>query len=312
MRVLRGYSRSVPAPTVLTIGNFDGVHRGHLALLDRLQVIAAEQGLMPAVLTFEPHPREFFTPELAPPRLCILREKIELLEAAGIEAAMICPFDAELANLPAEDFIQRILVEALRVKHLIIGDDFRFGAKRRGDFALLCAAGKTYGFTVEAMGTQRLGETRISSSAVREALEAGDMERATKLLGRPYIIDGRVVHGEKLGRRLGFATANIYVRHHPMPMTGVFAVEVTGVRGMLLTGVANLGTRPTVDGTKSLLEVHLFDFGRFIYGAHLSVRFKHKLRDEMKFSDIDALKAQITLDAEAAREYFRQHPPSDR
>ena len=306
MRVYRGFSRPVSGPTVLTIGNFDGVHLGHVALLARVQEIARERGLMPAMLSFEPHPREFFAPQSAPARLCTLREKLELVAEGGAKAAMICHFNAAFAALSAQEFIDRVLVGALKLKHLVIGDDFRFGQKRSGDFAMLVEAGKTHGFAVEAMPSVLVDGERVSSSGVRDALANGDMERAARLLGRPYIIDGRVVRGQQLGRQLGFATANIRIKHDPLPMSGVFAVEVGGLGGQALAGVANLGVRPTVGGARPLLEVHLFDFAQDIYGAHLSVRFVHKLRNEMKFPNLDALKAQIAADATAARAYFKR------
>lgn len=305
MRVLRGTSSPLATPTALTIGNFDGVHRGHVVLLERLVESARRKKLMPTVLTFEPHPREFFAPASAPARLTILREKLELMAASGVEVVMICNFNADFAALSAEAFIDQVLLQGLEMKHLIIGDDFRFGQDRRGDFAFLQEAGRKYGFVVEAMEAVSLDGVRVSSSAVREALATGDMERASALLGRPYIIDGRVVHGDKLGRRLGFNTANIHIRHFPLPMTGVFAVEVDGLEKQPLPGVANLGVRPTLGGERPLLEVHLFDFDRLIYGAHLSVRFMHKLREEQRFPDFDALKAQIAKDATAARNFFK-------
>lgn len=305
MRVFRGHSRPVPAPVVLAIGNFDGVHLGHAALLRRLAEIASQRGLAPTVLSFEPHPREFFAPTSAPARLTTLREKLELLAESGATQAMICPFNAAFAALSADAFIEKVLVRGCQVRHLIIGDDFRFGCGRSGDFSLLQAAGQHHGFTVEAMGSVMLDGERVSSSAVRQALAAGNMERAALLLGRPYIIDGQVAHGDKVGRQLGFATANIRIRHNPLPMTGVFAVEVGGLGERPLPGVANLGIRPTVGGTRPLLEVHLFDFDRDIYGAHISVRFVHKLRDEQRFPNFDALKAQIAADAAAARAFFK-------
>lgn len=305
MRVIRGYSHPVSAPVVLAIGNFDGVHLGHVALVEQLAAAAVRLHLTPSVLTFEPHPREYFAPEYAPARLSTLREKLELLAQSGASQAMICPFNASFAALSADDFIEQVLVRALSVKHLIIGDDFRFGRGRTGDFALLQAAGQRFGFTVEAMQSVTVDGERVSSSAVRVALAAGDMERAARLLGRPYIIDGRVSHGDKIGRQLGFATANIRIKHNPLPMAGVFAVEVSGLGEQALPGVANLGIRPTVGGTRPLLEVHLFDFDRDIYGRHISVRFVHKLRNEQRFPNFDALKAQIATDASAARAFFK-------
>ena len=217
---------------------------------------------------------------------------------------MICPFNAAFAELSADEFIQRILVDALRVRQLMIGDDFRFGRGRSGDFSTLQRAGQQQGFGVTAMPSVMVDGERVSSSGVRRALAAGDMAHAARLLGRPYMMDGQVSHGDKIGRQLGFATANIRIKHNPLPMTGVFAVEVSGVDERPLPGVANLGIRPTVGGTRPLLEVHLFDFNRDIYGAHLSVRFLHKLRNEQRFPNFDALKAQIAADAVAARAFF--------
>ncbi|MCL2829309.1 MAG: bifunctional riboflavin kinase/FAD synthetase [Betaproteobacteria bacterium] len=317
MYVLRGASRPLPWPTVLTIGNFDGVHRGHHALLARLREVAAQAGgdeaqrLRSAVLTFEPHPREYFTPQTTPARLSSLREKLELIAADAVEVTCVCRFNAAFAALSAEEFISRILVRALRVKHLIVGDDFRFGADRRGDFALLERAGADAGFTVEALPEVTVGGARVSSSAVRLALAEGDLEGASRLLGRPYVLCGRVVRGASLGRQLGFPTANIHMKHERSPFAGVFVVEVTGLEEgghpLPLPGVANLGYRPSLDRktTRPVLEVHLFDFDRAIYGAHLNVRLLHKLRDEMKFPDLAALKAQIARDVEDARRYFR-------
>lgn len=311
MRVFRGHSRSVPLPVALAIGNFDGVHLGHAALVVRLVGVAGERGLVPTVLSFEPHPREYFAPASAPARLSTFREKLELLAASGVEQAMICPFNRRFAALSAQEFIDAVLVRALRVRHLVIGDDFRFGKGRVGDFALLQAAGERHGFTVEAMGSVLVDGERVSSSGVRRALAEGDMAHAAKLLGRPYMMDGQVVHGQQLGRQLGFATANLRIKHNPLPMTGVFAVEVSGLGEAPLPGVANLGIRPTVGGTRSLLEVHLFDFDRDIYGAHISVRFVHKLRDEQRFPNFDALKTQIAADAAAARAFFHRRGAED-
>jgi riboflavin kinase/FMN adenylyltransferase len=268
--------------------------------------VARSNGLPPTVLTFEPHPREFFAPDSAPARLTTLREKIELLGEAGVAQIMVCRFDAEFAALSADDFVTRVLIGGLRTRHLIVGDDFRFGKGRAGDFALLKGAGAASGFAVEAMGSVTVAGERVSSSGVRSALAAGDMEHAARLLGRPYIIDGQVTRGQQLGRQWGFPTANLRIKHNPLPMTGVFVVEVGGLGERPLPGVANLGIRPTVGGTRPLLEVHLFDFDRDIYGAHISVRFVHKLRDERRFPDFEALKAQIAADAAAARAFFKQ------
>jgi riboflavin kinase/FMN adenylyltransferase len=291
---------------VLTIGNFDGVHLGHRALLARLTTTATAERLPPTVLTFEPHPREFFTPESAPARLSTLREKLELIADTGVAIAYVCHFNRRFAALSPDEFIEKVLVDALRVRHLIIGDDFRFGARRAGDFALLHKAGARLGFTVEAMNSVTLEGERASSSAVRDALRSGRLAHATRLLDRPYSIDGRVVHGDKIGRQLGFATANIRMKHERPPLFGVFAVEVRGVDGSVLQGVANLGFRPSANQVaRPILEVHLFNFSADIYGAHLNVRFLHKVRDEMKFPNFDALKAQIACDVESAKNYFK-------
>ena len=311
MLVYRGFSHAAPAPTVLTIGNFDGVHCGHRLLLERLRASAEKSGLMPAVVTFEPHPREFFANASSPARLSTLREKLELIADEGIAATWVIHFNARFAALPADDFVKKLLVDTLRVGHLVIGDDFRFGAGRVGDFARLRKAGERYGFRVEAMDSVILDGERASSSAVREALAAGQMDRAARLLGRPYAIDGRVVHGDKIGRQLGFATANIRIKHDKPPLLGVFAVEVSAIKGLghddaPLRGVANLGFRPSANRTRqALLEVHLFDFSGDLYGKHLNVRFLHKLRSEMKFPNLDALKAQIALDVDSAQDYFK-------
>ena len=306
MLVYRGFSQTAPATTVLTIGNFDGVHLGHRALLARLKATAKSENLLPTALTFEPHPREFFDAPSAPARLSTLREKLELMAEEGVALTYVCPFNARFAALSAEEFIERILINALRVKHLIIGDDFSFGARRRGNFALLCDAGARFGFQVEAMDSVTIAGERASSSAVRAALAEGRMDHAALLLGRPYSIDGRVVHGKKMGRQLGFATANIRIKHAKPPLTGVFAVEVNGLPDGPHQGVANLGVRPSINELpRPLLEVHLFDFSEDIYGRHLNVRFLHKLRDEARFPNLDALKTQIALDIESAKKYFK-------
>lgn len=306
MLVFRGFSRMAPCPTVLTIGNFDGLHLGHRALLERIGAIGASERLLPSVLTFEPHPREFFSADSAPTRLTTLREKLELLADAGIGLSCVCHFNARFAALTAHEFIERILVRSLRVRRLVIGDDFRFGAQRLGDLGTLQEAGRIFDFTVEAMASVVSNEERASSSAVRTALSAGDMRRATQLLGRPYSIDGRVIHGRKVGRQLGFATANIRIKHRRPPLMGVFAVEVRGLDGGPHRGVANLGLRPSADDTPHpLLEVHLFDFSGEIYGRHLNVRFLHKLRNEIHFPDFEALKKQIADDVAAAHTYFK-------
>jgi riboflavin kinase/FMN adenylyltransferase len=293
------------APTVLGIGNFDGLHLGHRALLDRLTAKARELGLPSAVMTFEPHPRELFAPDQAPARLTSLREKLALIESCGIDRAYVCHFTRRLAALSADDFIERLLVRGLAVRHLIIGDDFRFGRGRGGDFSTLQQAGVEHNFGVEAMHTVDLDGERVSSSLVREVLAAGDLEHAARLLGRPYSIAGRVVHGDKIGRRIGWPTANIQLKRKRVALSGVFAVTVSGVDKRHLPGAASLGVRPTLgEGLKPVLEVHMLDFDREIYGEHVTVHFLHKLRDEMRFASLDALSAQIERDIAAIRDYF--------
>ncbi|MCZ2173704.1 MAG: bifunctional riboflavin kinase/FAD synthetase [Burkholderiales bacterium] len=301
MRVFRGIPARATHSTVLTIGNFDGVHRGHRALLARLTGLAQQAGLPAAVMTFEPNPREFFAPQSAPARLASLREKLQLLAECGVDQAYVCAFNQRFAALTADAFVERI-VRGLGVRHLMIGDDFRFGKGRRGDFALLQQAGKEHGFGVEAMETLVHEGERVSSSAVREALDAGDLEHAERLLGRPYCISGRVIHGQKLGRKLGYATANIQLKRLKAPLSGIFVVTVDGIGARQYEGVASLGVRPTVSASgKPTLEVYIFDFEGDLYRAHLRVNFLHKLRDEAKFDSLDALQAQIARDVADAK-----------
>jgi riboflavin kinase/FMN adenylyltransferase len=300
--VTRGLAPRGAGPVALTIGNFDGVHRGHQAMLARLIAAARERGLAAAVLTFEPHPRELFTPASAPTRLTNLREKLELLAAHGVDHVHVQRFSHAFAALSPAAFIERLLVAGLRTRWVLVGDDFRFGARRAGDSAFLAAAARRHGFEVEPMPTVTNGGTRVSSSAVRDALARGDLARARDLLGRAYNISGRVVQGDRLGRALGFATANVQLKHNRPPLAGIFAVRVHGAAEAPLDGVASLGVRPTVraDG-KPTLEVHLFDFAGDLYGRHLRVEFLAKIRDEERYPDLDALKAQIARDCDAAR-----------
>lgn len=305
MQFFRGVPRLATTSSVLTIGNFDGVHHGHRALLARLTGKARELALPATVLTFEPHPRELFAPDQAPARLSSLREKLQLLEDCGVDRAHVCRFNRRLAAIEAPEFIEAILVRGLGVRHLLIGDDFRFGKARSGDFAMLQRAGQERGFGVEAMHTVDLHGERVSSSAVREALAEGDLEHAARLLARPYGIAGRVIHGGKIGRTLGFPTANLAIKHKRLPLSGVFAVEVSGIDERPLPGAASLGVRPTLaEGLKPVLEVHLLDFDRDIYGTHVTVNFLHKLRDEERYETLDALKAQIARDVANVRNYF--------
>lgn len=303
MVVTHGSLQRAPGRCALTIGNFDGVHRGHRALIERVTAKARELGLASCVLTFEPHPREFFDPQAAPARLTRLRDKLELIEAAGVERVHVARFDRRFASLPPERFVDDVLVNGLATRWVLVGRDFRFGARRAGDYAALAAAGARQGFEVESMADVLFDGTRVSSSAVRAALAAGEFDAAERLLGHPYTISGRVAHGAKLGRRLGFPTANIVLRRPP-PLSGIFVVEVDA----LGPGVASIGRRPTVNPVPlPLLEVHLFDWERDLYGEHLRVRFLKKLRDERKYDGLDALREAIAHDARQAREYFVNH-----
>ncbi|MDR2924630.1 MAG: bifunctional riboflavin kinase/FAD synthetase [Azoarcus sp.] len=307
MRFFRGFHAPAGQPCALTIGNFDGLHLGHQALLSLLADRAGERGLPASVLTFEPHPREFFSPLDAPARLTSLREKLLLLGDNGVNHAHVQRFDARFARLGAEEFIQSVLVRGLKVRHLLIGDDFHFGTRRDGDFDMLRRAGHMCGFGVEAMPTLSVAGERASSSAVRRALAAGELAHAARLLGRSYSIAGQVAHGNQLGRQIGFPTLNIALRHRRPVLSGVFAVEVEGLSGERIKGVANVGVRPTVgDAPQPRLEAHLLDWSGECYGAHLRVHFFHKLRDEIRFPSLDALKAQIGQDAQAARGWFSQ------
>lgn len=292
-------------PHAVTIGNFDGLHRGHQAMLSRLKEEAEKLGLQSCVLTFEPHPREFLSPANAPARLSSLREKSELIRAAGIDRLHVCRFNQRFSSLSPVDFIQHVLVETLQARWVLVGDDFRFGSKRAGDIALLKQAGKEHGFEAEFLPTVHVNGGRSSSTAVREALAAGDMEGAAAMLGRPYSISGRVVHGDKLGRQIGFPTANIQLQHNRPPLSGIFVVEVCGLNEQPLQGVASLGTRPTVHRNgRPTLEVFIFDFQGELYGQRLRVDFLHKLRDEEKYPDLDTLIAQINRDVDHARSFF--------
>ena len=302
MRVHRGLPPSFATPIALTIGNFDGVHRGHRAMLDRLIEAADDLALPPAVLTFDPPPRDFFARDKAPPRLSPLRAKIEQFRARGVAHTFIARFDARLASLSPETFIDEVLVRELRVRWVLVGEDFRFGKGRAGDIATLRRAART--FSVEAMRTVSVEGERASSTAVRTALAAGDLGHATALLGRPFVISGRVAHGAKLGRDLGFPTANIPLPRRP-PLAGVFAVRVHGLGGAPRTGVASVGVRPTVSTSGvPLLEVFIFDFDDTIYGKRIGVEFIHKLRDEERYADLDALTRQVEADVAQARDYF--------
>jgi riboflavin kinase/FMN adenylyltransferase len=306
MRITHGFS-PLGVPHAVTIGNYDGLHLGHQAMLSRLLDVARTRRLPSCVLSFEPHPREFFTPEQAPARLSSLREKAECLQRLGIDRLHVFRFDRAFSALTAESFIEQVLGRTLQARYVLVGDDFRYGARRTGDFALMKKAGETLGFDAEFLPTVEIAGERASSTAVRQALAAGELEHAARLLGQPYSISGRVVHGDKLGRDIGFPTANIQLKHNRPPLMGIFAVELYGLNGAPLPGVASLGKRPTVKGADAVpvLEVHLFDFNADIYGRRVRVDFLHKLRDEAKYPDLDTLVAQIRRDVDNAKHYLK-------
>lgn len=306
MRVLRQAPARADQPVALTIGNFDGVHIGHEAMLARLIHAARARNLPSAVMTFEPQPQEFFAPDQAPARLTSLREKLELLDAAGIDIVYVCRFDYAMAQMPADRFVERIVCGALGTRWLLVGDDFRFGARRAGNFDLLVSLAPQYGYEIEKTGSILHEGTRVSSTAVRTCLERGDLDGAQRLLGRQYAICGRVEHGDGVGSGLGYATANVRLNRPKAPLSGIFVVEVEGLGAQPLRGVASLGVRPTLKRQgRAVLEVHLFDFDRDIYGCRIGVRFLLKLRDEAKFASVDELVVQMGRDAQQARNYFR-------
>ena len=303
MKIFRGIARSgARVPVALAIGNFDGVHRGHQALLAQLVTAARRHGLSPAVMTFEPHPRELFTPESAPARVANIRDKIEALACNGVERVFIQHFSRRFASLQPEQFISDVLVAGLDTRCLLVGDDFRFGARRTGDVELLRSRAAQYGYVVEQLATVQEHGVRVSSSEVREALAAGNLAHAAALLGRPYAISGRVLHGRKLGREIGFPTLNLRLAHKRPAARGIYAVKVHGLGVHVRPGVASIGLRPTVeDSDRWLLEVHLFDFAQDVYGRLIRVELVHKLRDETKYESLHALSNAIRSDAAAAR-----------
>jgi riboflavin kinase/FMN adenylyltransferase len=308
MELISGLHNLRPShrPCVATIGNFDGVHLGHQAVLGQLAEKGAAMNLPTTLITFEPQPPEFFMGDKAPARLTSFREKFVTLKRFAIDQVLVLHFNQRLANMEAAEFIQKILIDGLNVRYLVVGDDFRFGHQRKGDFALLADYGKQDGFSVVSMTSFCIDGERVSSTAIRAALADGDFDRAERLLGRHYHMTGIVAHGDKRGRQWGFPTANIRMQRTVIPLRGVFAVEVFGLEHEPVFGVANLGTRPTIDGLRTLLEVHLFDFDFDIYGKRINVVFRHKIRDEERYDSFEELKAQIGRDVVNAREYFEK------
>jgi len=298
MIVYRHFPSETCAQIALAIGNFDGMHLAHQALLAKLVEVSEQKKLTPAVMTFEPHPREFFNPQNAPARLTTLREKLEYFKKAKIDKIFICTFNQKFAQISAQYFMQVILHEKLNVNTILVGDDFRFGAKRAGSIKDFPANN----FELITLPQVNLGIERVSSTLVRNALADGDLVHAAQLLGRAYSISGKVIYGAQRGRRLGFPTANVHMRHERPALTGVYAVKLDG-----LNAVANLGVRPTISGVpKMSLEVHVIDFNADLYGRHVHVEFFHKIRDEHKFENLEALKVQIEKDVQAAKDYFKK------
>ena len=320
MQVFRGFQHPTVAPAcALTIGNFDGVHAGHQAMLALLRAEAQRRRVPSCVLTFEPHPRDYFAKSLqqaghAPARVGTLRDKLEGLAQCGVDQTIVLPFNARLAVQPPDSFISTVLVQGLGVRYVLVGDDFRFGAKRAGDYAMLDAAGSAQGFDVARMNSYEVHGLRVSSSAVRQALAAGDMAQAAKLLGRPYAISGHIVHGRKLGRELGFRTLNMRFAHWKPAASGIFVVLVRGLAAQALPGVANLGVRPSLDpddvnGGRVLLETHCLDWPASLgaegaYGKIARVELLHKLHDELKYEGLDALTRGIHQDCDDARAWL--------
>jgi riboflavin kinase/FMN adenylyltransferase len=320
MKVFRGFNHpGVASACALTIGNFDGVHRGHQAMLALLKAEAQQRSVPSCVLTFEPHPRDYFAavshkPELAPARVGTLRDKLADLALCGVDQTVVLPFDASLAGLSPQAFIDNVLVRGLGARYVLVGDDFRFGAKRAGDYTLLDAAGLAQGFDVARMNSYEVHGLRVSSSAVREALSQGRMEDVARLLGRPYRISGHVVHGRKLGRELGFKTLNLRFAHWKPAASGIFVVLVHGLAEQAVAGVANMGIRPSlnpndVNGGRVLLETHCLDWPAELgaeggYGKIVRVELLHKLHDELKYDGLDALQQGIAKDCDAARAFL--------
>ena len=305
MKLTRGSNRlaSLNQPTIVTVGNFDGIHVGHQEIIHYVIDQGKQYNLRSVILSFEPTPKEFFAGKNAPPRIYSLRDKYEIAKSLQIDHFVCLRFCKSLAKMPAKDFVNEILFEALNTRILVVGDDFRFGHNRLGDIELLKTMGESLGFSVEDKDTILRANTRVSSSLIREKLATGDFEEARSLLGRWFEVSGRVFHGDKKGRTIGFPTANIILNRRITPLRGVFVVTATHENNAW-KAVANIGHRPTVNGKRDQLEVHLLDSAENLYGQRLRIRFLARLRDEQKFSSLDELKHQISLDVQQAKEYF--------
>jgi len=308
MKLIRGlYNLTRPlTASAVTIGNFDGVHRGHQLVISQLEQVAATAALPTVVIIFEPQPIEYFAPDKAPKRLARFREKIAYLKAQQIDYLLCLHFDQKLAGQSAEDFVQQILIGSLNTRHLVIGDDFHFGKNRQGNFQFLKDNCERFGFMVDETETLMIDGERVSSTRIRESIELGDFEKAAELLGRPYSLSGRIAHGQKLGRQLGYPTINIKMGDKTLIVKGIFAVNVKGIDNRVLPGVASIGTRPTVNGVDTVLEVYILDFDQDVYGYSVEVEFLHKIRDEEKFDSLEELTAWIGRDTEKAIAFFKQ------
>jgi riboflavin kinase/FMN adenylyltransferase len=305
IRGLHNLTQPLP-PSAVTIGNFDGIHLGHQQVLQQLKTIADKSVLRSTVIIFEPQPIEFFAPDKAPKRLARFREKIAYLKSQKIDYLLCLKFDQQFSELSAEQFVRDLLVNRLSTRHLVIGDDFRFGKNRGGNFESLQGYGKQYGFDVDNTETLLFDGIRVSSTRIRESIQNDNFTLAATLLGRPYALSGKVSHGQKLGRQLGFPTINIKMGSKTLIVKGIFAVMVKGIDNRVLQGVASLGTRPTVNGVDSILEVYILNFNQDVYGYSVEVDFLHKIRDEKKFDSLEELTVNIEQDIVLAKQYFKQ------
>ncbi len=308
MKLIRGlYNLTRPLPaSAVTIGNFDGVHRGHQLVISQLKQVASAASLPTVVIIFEPQPIEYFAPDKAPKRLARFREKIAYLKAQQIDYLLCLHFNHDLAEQSAEDFVRQILVDSLNMKHLVIGDDFHFGKNRQGNFQYLKDNCARFGFMVDETEALMIDGERVSSTRIRESIQQDDFEKAAELLGRPYSLSGRIAHGQKLGKKLGYPTINIKMGDKTLIVKGIFAVHVKGIDNRVLQGVASIGTRPTVNGVDTILEVYILDFDQDVYGYSVEVEFLYKIREEEKFDSLKELTLHIARDTEKAKAFFKR------